>query len=265
MPSALETTLDDARPFLLNLVEEAGAIVMRYFRRPVETLHKVGADIVTTADHESERHVADAIRSRFPDHAIYAEEGSVGADDSPFRWAIDPLDGTVNYASGVPLFAVAISLMHEGEPVLGAILDPTRSDLYFAERGRGATCNGQPLHVSATADLFNSLVYVSAFGFRRPNLVAPLSRTMERLGPRTRNLVNLGSAGISWAYVAAGYLDLELSFAVDPYTGPAGILLVREAGGRATDLQGNEWRPGMGQVVTSNGRVHDEALELLRD
>lgn len=261
--SSLETTLTHARPFLRQVVTEAGEIVMRHFRKPHDTQRKIGTDIVTEADFESEAFVASAIREKFPDHALIAEEGSRGAPKSDFCWYIDPLDGTVTYAAGIPVFGVAVSLTHLGEPVLGAILDPTRNELYWAEHGKGATCNDTPIHTSATDDLRNAVIYLSAFGLRRPHITPALLTTMQRLGPQVRSIINLGSAGISWAYVAAGYITSEISFGADQYTGPAGILLVREAGGRATDFEGNEWKPGMRQVITSNGPIHEKILEII--
>jgi myo-inositol-1(or 4)-monophosphatase len=262
--SVLDQTLDEARPLLRDLSRQAGEIVMKHFRTTLHTQAKVGNDIVTQADFESESFVAGALRQRFPDHGLVAEEGSRGAPDSPFCWYIDPLDGTVNYAAGVPVFAVAIGLAYENDPVLAAILDPTRDQLFWAERGEGATMNGTPLKVSATESLSDALVYVSGFGLRRPELAGSVLGTLERLGPATRNVVNLGSAGISWAYVASGILDADYAFAVDQFTGPAGVLLVREAGGRVTDFDGEEWHPGSGQALATNGRLHAELLEMIR-
>ena len=256
----LEETVESARPFLDRIVKEAASILMKHFRSPLKMSNKVGNDIVTQADLESEAHVAGAIRAQFPTHALIAEEGSVGAAESEFCWHIDPLDGTVNFAAGTPIFAVAVSLSHRNRPVLSAILDPTRDEFYFAQEGRGATCNGTPIRVSETATLSQSLVYVSTFALRRPDQVDRVTSALRRLGVETRNVVNLGSAGISWAYVAAGRLDGEVSFSADQYTGPAGILLVRGAGGRATDFSGADWIPGGVDLVASNGKIHDELL-----
>ncbi|MBW3624426.1 MAG: inositol monophosphatase [Armatimonadetes bacterium] len=262
--SSLESTLEKARPFLKQIVAEAGEVVMRHFRQPHDTKRKIGTDIVTEADYESEALVANAIRERFPSHSLIAEEGTRGAPKSDFTWYLDPIDGTVTYAAGIPVFCVAVSLVHLGEPVLGAILDPTRDQLFWAERGKGATCNGTPLRVSDTDDLANSVIYISSFGLRRPYLAPSVLETLQNLGPQIRSIINLGSAGISWAYVASGYITAEISYAVDQFTGPAGILLIREAGGRATDFEGNDWMPGTRQVLTSNGRIHDQVLSLIR-
>jgi myo-inositol-1(or 4)-monophosphatase len=258
-----DETLDEARPFLRKIVYDAGEIIMRHFRTPLDMKNKIGHDIVTQADFESESLVAGAIREKFPDHSLIAEEGSRGAPESDYCWYIDPLDGTVNYAAGIPVFAVAVSLAYKHEPVLGAILDPTRDELFWAEKGKGATKNSESISVSSHDDLGDSVIYISSFALRRPHLTPYLVTTLEKLGPEIRNIVNLGSAGISWAYVAAGHIDAEISYAVDQYTGPAGILLVREAGGRATDFDGNEWFPGVPQVITSNGRVHPTMLDVI--
>jgi myo-inositol-1(or 4)-monophosphatase len=258
-----DNVLEEARPFLRSIVMEAGKIVMRRFRTPLDPQAKEGNDIVTQADFESESFVADSIRNRFPDHSLTAEEGSRGAPDSDYRWFIDPLDGTVNYAAGVPVFAVAISLAHENEPILAAILDPTRDQLFFAERGAGATMNGTPLQVSRTDRLSDSVVYMSGFGLRRQSLAPSVLGTLERLGPETRNLINLGSAGIAWSYVASGHIDADYAFAVDQFTGPAGVLLVREAGGTVTDFDGAYWKPGASQCLATNGTLHDQFLAMI--
>jgi myo-inositol-1(or 4)-monophosphatase len=229
---------------------EAGAEIARRFRQPLDVRHKAPKDLVTEADLAAERVILAMIRSRYPEHGIVTEESAGRASPSPYRWIIDPLDGTSNFAAGIPFFAVCLALCYEDRPVLGVVYDPIGDELFWAERGGGAYRNGAPIGVSATTDLDTALVAYARSYHPSPAIAALGSRIYERLLPRVRALRQFGDTALSFAYVACGRLD----GLVTPYTPPglehpAGCLLVEEAGGVATDLTGAPWRLDSTSIV----------------
>jgi len=204
----------------------------------------------------------ETLRSAFPDHSILAEEGTRVEGRAPYRWLIDPLDGTTNYAHGFPFFCVAIALDREGLPVLGVAYDPSREELFVAERGRGASLNGDPIRVSRAPSLNDSLL---ATGFPYDIRENPHNNLAEyaAFSLRCRGVRRLGSAVLDLCYVAAGRLDGFWELRLGPWDVAAGALMVEEAGGRITDLEGGPFSIDQQQIVASNGRIHREMIELL--
>lgn len=221
-------------------------------------------NLVTEMDRRSEALIVERIRAAFPDHAILGEEGGVRAGNSPYRWLIDPLDGTTNYAHRLPIFSVSVALEHAGRVELGVAYDPTREECFVAERGRGATLNGEPLRVSTTAILDESLLVT---GFPYDIRTNPDNNLAEyaALSRRCRAVRRLGSAVLDLCYVAAGRFDGFWELTLGPWDMAAGGLMVEEAGGRLTDVRGGPWRLDVPQVAATNGRIHDALLTALAD
>lgn len=253
----------ELRQVALEAALAAGDILRDSFGRVETVRYKGEVDIVTEIDERSEEAVVQIIRDRFPHHRILAEEGSVGGDDPAYRWIIDPLDGTTNYAHGLPFFCVSIALETWGEVVLGAIYDPLRDEMFLAQRGRGATLNGRRLTVSSNSRLIESLL-ATGFPYNRANLPRAL-RYFAELSRRSRAVRRLGSAALDAAYVAAGRLDGYFEAFVNPWDVGAGALLVTEAGGRVTSFDGQPYTVEHGEIVATNGAIHELLLGALRD
>jgi myo-inositol-1(or 4)-monophosphatase len=248
--------------FLLECARGAGQIVMRYAGDVPEIRNKGRLDLVTRADFESEQYLIDRIAERFPEHAVHGEErGAI--QQSAFNWYVDPLDGTINYAHGIPIFSVAIALADGDETVLGAVYDPTRDEMFWARRGGGAFLNSARLHVSDIATLNQAVLGFSTHPFKLDAVRSRYQALLDRVGPRTQHLINLGSQALLIAYVAAGRLDGMLAVPADPWSSPAAALLVREAGGTVEPAPGGPWPHPAGTLMVTNGRIRDELMGLM--
>ncbi len=268
-----EATLTDvhtvpvgARDLAVELAQEAGRLLRGHVARVREIDHKGTIDLVTEADRASEALIASRIRAAFPDHRLIGEEGARGAQadtavPQPFGWVIDPLDGTTNFAHGYPHFAVSIALEHEGDPILGVVYDPMRDELFVAERGRGATLNGEPLRVSTTRELIESLL---ATGFPYDlTQRAPSDALWTAFNGRCQGVRRDGAAALNLCYVAAGRLDGFWERPLQPWDVGAGALLVREAGGTVTALDGGPFDLYDHQVLATNGHLHEPMREVI--
>jgi myo-inositol-1(or 4)-monophosphatase len=248
----------------------AGEIIMRHFAAPIPTTLKSSRiDIVTAADTEAESYIVRELVQRFPEHHIVGEEGGgqgAPAAAAPYHWFVDPIDGTVSFASKLPYFCTSIALATpERQPLLGVIYDPTRRELFTAVRGGGARVNGEPLRVTATAELADAVI---ASGFPYDKHTNPDNNLKEWAAfvMRVRGERRLGAAALDLCYVAAGRLDGYWEKNLKPYDALAGMLIVREAGGMVTDYRGdpNPQHEDRGRYVASNGRIHGAMLEVLR-
>jgi myo-inositol-1(or 4)-monophosphatase len=248
----LETCTDIAR--------EAGALLAGYFERHVAFELKGDFDLVTEADRASEKLICERLRGSFPDHGIVAEEGGGHESPSGYRWYVDPLDGTTNFAHGFPVFNVTLALERDGELVCGVIFDPTRQEVFQAERGSGAFLNEERIRVSKTSRLADSLV---ATGFpsrkRHQNVNVHFYYQLAMLSHGVRRA---GAAAIDLAYVACGRLDAFWEFALNPWDVAAGMLLVTEAGGACSDMLGAAAGVRGPNLLVDNTLVHAEMLEL---
>jgi myo-inositol-1(or 4)-monophosphatase len=249
--------------FAKDTALKAGALLKDGLSRPREIRYKGAIDLVTEMDVASEKLILEAIRANYPDHAILAEEsGRSDQPDSRYRWVVDPLDGTTNYAHGLPVFCVSIGLEVDGEPTLGAIYAPMLDELYWAEVGQGAYLNGKKLSVSATTELEKSLL-VTGFPYdvrvKSDNLVHFSNFLLTSQAVR-----RLGSAAIDLAWVAAGRFDGFWEPRLGAWDMCAGAVLVREAGGLVTAYDGGPFSIYEKQILASNGHVHSAMMETLK-
>jgi myo-inositol-1(or 4)-monophosphatase len=261
--------LEELLPVVAGLAEKAGEIALRHFAAPTPTLSKTSRiDVVTAADTEIEACLVRELGRLFPTHHIVGEEGGgqgAAAAGAQYHWFVDPIDGTVNFASKLPHFCTSIALATaEREPLLGVVYDPTRQELFAATRGGGATLNGLRIRVTDTAELIDATVS-SGFPYDRQTNSDNNLREWAAFVTRVRGERRLGSAALDLCYVGAGRLDGYWEKDLKPYDVMAGLLVVREAGGVVSDYAGGGWpqREDRGRYVASNGRVHEEMLHVL--
>ncbi len=258
--------MSDILDFALATARQAGQL-LREFSRQRHTVHhkSTGIDIVTEADIASERLIVEAIRARFPDHHILSEEGlgdvQVLAGETSCLWLVDPLDGTVNYAHGYPFWGVSLALADQGQVVMGVTYDPLRDEVFWAERGRGAWCDGKRMKVSGVSELGDALV-ATGFAYRRATLTDNNLAEFGALMPRVQGVRRAGAAVLDLAHVADGRLDGYWEMHLNPWDWAAGWLFVEEAGGVVTDMQGQPWFLGATNLVASNGPIHRSLLAI---
>jgi myo-inositol-1(or 4)-monophosphatase len=255
-----------SNPFLdlaMEAAREGGSILRAEFDHPARISYKGEVDLVTQADRRSEDAIVARLRARFPEHAIVAEEGGGQEKESRYRWHVDPLDGTTNFAHGYPCFAVSIGLEEAGELIVGVIYQPVTEELFTAVRGEGAYLNERRIRVSRVEHLSTSLLatgFPSVKRARNPNIRYYWDFTLRSHGVRRD-----GSAALDLAAVACGRFDGFWEFGLHSWDTAAGVLLVREAGGVVTSFSGQPYRPGDHETLASNGRIHDEMRQVVRE
>jgi myo-inositol-1(or 4)-monophosphatase len=252
----------------IEAVVRAGDLQMASLGADIEVSKKGRIDLVTEVDLAVERMFREMVRERFPNHAVLAEELGTAATRPSARhcWIFDPLDGTTNYAHGLPIFCSSLGLEIDGRVELGAVYDPSRRELFTAERGRGAFLNGQPIRVSSVATLLDSLLVTGfPYNVHDAHAAAPVLGLFGEFIARAQAVRRLGSAALDLCYVAAGRMEGFWEQHLKPWDVAAGALLVEEAGGRVSSIDGTPFdvrRPGM---FASNGRIHDEMLATIRE
>src|SRR3954452_4618611 len=255
--------------FLATAVESvvrAGEIQMAHVGGAIRVDKKGAIDLVTEIDLRIEREFRALLASRFPDHVVLGEEFSAEEDRQKvpeYCWVFDPVDGTTNYAHGLPIFCSSLALEIRGEPAVAAIYDPTRRELFTAERGQGAWLNGAPLRVSHADSLIDSLL-VTGFPYtvhKNPDALLELFGDFLK---RARAVRRLGSAQLDLAYVAAGRFDGFWELHLQPWDMSAGALMVQEAGGTTTDATGSAFSTRQGAIIASNGRIHAQIADVVR-
>lgn len=256
-------------PQAQQIAREAGEILRKFYAEGVTTEYKGEVDLVTIADRTSEKLIRTRLSEVFPTHGIYGEEGTRERLESEYRWYIDPLDGTTNFAHSHPQFCVSMGLEHrpagtaedaDGQLVAAIIYDPLRDELYAAERGRGARLNGKPMQVSKIPVLAES---ITATGFpSRKRHESPNVHFYQEFTLRSHGVRRAGSAALDLAYVASGRLDGFWEFNLNPWDTAAGMLLVEEAGGKVSNFAGGHYKLDSREVLASNGLIHGELLSL---
>ena len=247
----------------IEVAQEAGKILREEAERPPTISHKAEYDLVTQADRRSEALIVSRLQKYFPDHAIAAEEGTgkdVTKDAAEYRWHVDPLDGTTNFAHGYPCFCVSMALARNQELLLGVIYNPIYNELFYAARGEGAFFNEKRMRCSKVDAIKNSLLCTGFPNHDRhanPNIHFYWDFTLLSHGVRRD-----GSAALDLAYVALGRFDSFWEFGLNPWDTAAGVVLVEEAGGKVTDLQGRPYTLGGPSILASNGLIHTEMVNV---
>ena len=242
---------------------ESGEGLRRAFGNTQRISHKGLVDLVTEEDRRSEATILGTIRRTFPSHAILAEESGATRQTDANRWIVDPLDGTTNYAHGYPMFCVSIAYELNGELEAGVIFDPMQHELFVARRGRGATLNGRPIAVSLATELIESLLE-TGFPYDRSRMDLAL-RQLDRLAHLSQGIRRAGAAALALAYVAAGRLDGFWEATLMPWDSAAGALIIQEAGGTVTLIDGSPYRIDAGNLAACNGLIHRALLAALTD
>ncbi len=251
--------------FAIETARDAGQILLEKFGRKIDIFKKSDINLVTEADLASEKLIIERIKSYYPKHSILAEESGeavVLGGELNWKWIIDPLDGTTNYAHGYPCFCVTIALEHSGEIVLGVTFDPTRNELFAAERGKGATLNNKPIRVSDTEKLSESLI-VTGFPYnfkKKENFAKHLTDFLLH----SRGVRRDGSAAIDLAYVACGRFDGFWEDGLNAWDVAAGVLMIEEAGGQVSRYDNTKYSIYTPPIVASNGAIHTEMLNVLK-
>lgn len=251
------------RDVAIGAARAGGAVLRESYGRVRSVRFKGEVDLVTEVDLRSERTITELVRERFPTHRILAEEGTIGGDDPAHRWVIDPLDGTTNYAHGLPVFCVSVGYELEGRIAVGVIYDPNLDELWVAQAGYGATLNGQPIAVSDTDELRRALL-TTGFPYDRAKVPTAVAQ-FGALSVRAQAVRRIGSAALDLCWVAAGRFDAYWESVVSPWDVAAGWLIASEAGARVTDLSGGPFSLQSGQILASNGHLHDAVLGALAD
>jgi len=245
------------------MAREAGSLLMEYFRQHVKIEYKGDVDLVTVADRKSEALILERIRHQFPTHDVMGEEGARIETGSEYKWYVDPLDGTTNFAHSFPVFCVSLAVERRGQRVAGVIYDPTRDEMFTAELGSGARLNGQPMHVSTIGNLGESLVgtgFPSHKRHKNPNIYFYHQITL-----RTHGVRRAGSAALDLCNVASGRFDGYWEFNLNPWDTAAGVLMVEEAGGKVTNFSGGPFQIASRETLASNGLVHNALLHEFQE
>lgn len=247
----------------MQTARDAGRILLEKYGRKIEISKKGDINLVTEADLASEALIIERIKSYYPKHSILAEEsGAANVEGNSWKWIIDPLDGTTNYAHGYPCFCVTLAVEHEEKIVIGVTYDPTRDEMFAAERGRGATLNGRRIRVSETEKLSEALVVTGfPYNFReKENFAQPMTDFLLK----ARGIRRDGSAAIDLAYVACGRFDGLWEEGLNPWDVAAGTILIEEAGGYVTTYNEQPFSIYKPPMCASNGLIHSEMLDILR-
>jgi myo-inositol-1(or 4)-monophosphatase len=262
MPSTSEQSMSFL-PTMTAIAREAGALLMQYFHQGFKIEYKGDADLVTAADRASEALIRDRIKKSFPSHDILGEEQGLSDQGGDYRWYVDPLDGTTNFAHGYPVFCVSMALEHraasKAQRIAGVVYDPTRDEIFTGELGKGAQLNGKTISVSKITQLKESLV---ATGFpshkrhKNPNIFFYHQITLRSHGVR-----RAGSAALDLCNVACGRFDGFWEFNLNPWDTAAGALIVEEAGGKVSRFDGSPFQLDSKETLASNGTVHDALVQ----
>ena len=248
---------------LIKATEAGAKIIQEYFNGEFKISSKSNInDLVTEADHASEKVIFETIQKDFPDHFILSEETGEIKTDSEFKWIIDPIDGTINFANGIPICCVSIGLEKEGKMIMGTVYNPLMNEFYFAQKGFGASLNDKKISVSNKSEVIKSCL-VTGFPYTyldSPNGPIQIFEKLIRKGVPVRRL---GSAAIDLCWVAAGRFDGFYEHKLQAWDSAAGFLIVEEAGGKVTDFEGNYFSPHQPHLVATNGKIHDELVGIV--
>jgi len=262
MPSSRKPLMTQIEATLLAALKTAGDILHRNITAKKDIRKKGAIDIVTQVDHAAERAILKTIRKNFPDHGILAEE-SGAQDGHEFKWVIDPLDGTINYAHSFPMSTVSIAVEHKGEIILGGVLDPFRKELFLGRKGRGATLNGKKIRVS-TINKLNQALLCTGFPYDQRQHADDYLAYFKNFLIRSQAVRRCGSAAMDLCNLASGRFDGFWELKLNPWDTAAAMLIVREAGGTVTDFSGKPYSIYQKEILASNGKLHKEMLKIIK-
>jgi len=249
---------------LLEATKAGAKELMRFFEGTFTISNKEGINnLVTEADHAADKAIQAVIKKAFPDHGIVSEETEEKVSESEYRWIVDPIDGTVNFANGIPICCVSIGLEHKESMLMGAVYNPVMNEFFFAEKGKGATLNDKKITVSDKTDVSTSCL-VTGFPYtylEEPNGPLEVFSRLIRNGIPVRRL---GSAAIDLCWVAAGRFDGFYEHQLNAWDSAAGFIIVEEAGGRVTDLNGETYSPFRPGIIATNGKIHQELIAWVK-
>jgi myo-inositol-1(or 4)-monophosphatase len=240
------------------IAREAGALLIDYFHQHVKIEYKGAVDLVTVADRKSEALILERIRKQFPTHDVLGEEGTRIETGSDYKWYVDPLDGTTNFAHGYPVFCVSLAVEHRAKRIAGVVYDPTRDEMFAAELGGGARLNDSAIRVSTTATIAECLIatgFPSQKRHKNPNIYFYHQLTLKTHGVR-----RAGSAALDLCNVASGRFDGFWEFNLNPWDTAAGVLIVEEAGGKVTGFTGADFQIDSRETLATNGLIHEALL-----
>jgi myo-inositol-1(or 4)-monophosphatase len=248
---------------LIAAARAGAAEILRFFQNDFKISNKEGVNnLVTEADHAAEKAIIEVIKAAYPGHQILSEEIGAIAMDSDYKWIIDPIDGTVNFAHGIPLNCVSIAIEHQGEIIMGAVYNPHLNEFYFAEKGKGATLNEKPIHVSSETKALHACL-VTGFPYTYINIPNGPLEIFERFIRKGVPVRRLGSAAIDLCWVAAGRFDGFYEHKLEAWDSAAGFLMVTEAGGKVTDHEGNAFSVYQHKLLATNGKIHEEMVGVI--
>lgn len=256
--------MSDILQFTESIARQAGDILRQGYGNVRQIRQKGAIDLVTEFDKRSEELILSAMQREFPGHAILAEESGRNTISSEYQWVIDPLDGTTNFAHGIPIFCVTMALFLNNSPILGVTYDPLRDEMFSAEAGRGATLNGRPIHVSSETHLERAVISTGFPYDLRTNPRNNLTQFVQ-FQLRTTAVRHLASAALDCAWTAMGRLDGYWEFGVEPWDVGAGVLIVREAGGRVSTIEEEENFLVQSSILASNGSLHEQMSRVLKE
>ncbi len=246
-----------------SAIEKATKIVLEAHNLPKITEYKGKTDLVTHTDRQSEEIIISTIKNVFPDHGTIAEESGSTNNESEYQWIIDPLDGTTNFVHGYPSFGISIGVMHNDEYICGIVKELPANQIYSAIKGKGAFCDGKPIHVSAIDSLEQSLL-VTGFGYEHGEKWSANMELFKQFTDITHGVRRLGAAAIDLCHVASGKVDGFWEFDLQPWDTAAGVLIVKEAGGIVTKMDGTDYSLNRPQLLATNGKVHNKMLRITK-
>lgn len=250
---------------LLDACKAGAAEILRFYNRDFKVSNKEGINnLVTEADHASEAAIINVIKSNFPTHQILSEEVGELKQESSYKWIIDPIDGTINFAHGIPLKCISIAIEHQQEITMAAVYNPHLNEMFFAEKSKGATLNDQPISVSEQTQTIKACL-VTGFPYTYINLPNGPLEIFERFIRKGVPVRRLGSAAIDLCWVACGRFDGFYEHKLEAWDSAAGYLIVEEAGGKVTDFNGAKFSPYQHRVLATNGKIHNEMLGVINN
>jgi myo-inositol-1(or 4)-monophosphatase len=246
---------------LYDAIQAGAKELMRFFDGTFVISNKEGVNnLVTEADHAADKAIQSVIKEAFPDHGIVSEETEETVSESDYKWIVDPIDGTVNFANGIPICCVSIGLEYKGKMLMGAVYNPVMNEFFFAEKGKGATLNDKKISVSNKAEVLTSCL-VTGFPYTYLDETNGPLEVFSRLIRKGVPVRRLGSAAIDLCWVAAGRFDGFFEHQLNAWDSAAGFIIVEEAGGKVTDIKGQTYSPYKPGIIATNGKIHDELVK----